>query len=49
MLPLLLLSPCLFLLQHFYHIIDRVMMPPCGNETECNKRFLVNSAIIEGK
>jgi hypothetical protein len=48
-LHLLLLLPCLFRVQHFYHIIDRIMMPPCGTEDECNKRFLVNPGVIEGK
>jgi hypothetical protein len=31
--------PCLFRLQHFYHIIDKIMEPPCGTEEECNKVF----------
>jgi hypothetical protein len=43
------LLPCLFGLQHFFHIIDKIMVPPCGKEDECNKRFLVNPDASEGK
>jgi hypothetical protein len=31
---------CVSCLQHFYHIIDKIMKPLCGDDDECNKHFL---------
>jgi hypothetical protein len=27
--------------QHFFHLINKIMVPPCGTEDECNKPFNV--------
>jgi hypothetical protein len=31
-------------LQHFFHIVDKVMMPICGTDIMCNRRFLVQGS-----
>jgi hypothetical protein len=31
---------CVICLQHFYHVIDKIMFPLCGEDDECNAPFL---------